>query len=395
MLTNAATRRFITEHQEEDVRRVALRGCPDPEVDFHWALQQIEGRQKAREKLPDFYANEEIAYPPAVSLEQCSSNATAAYKATLWQGDTLADLTGGFGVDTFAFAAKFKEIDWVEPQESLAAIVRHNADTLGINNIRFHTETMETMLSHLSIHDCLYLDPSRRDTHGQRVVALADCQPNILQWKSKLLDHARHSIMVKLSPMIDIRQVLRQLPETESVHVVAVKGECKEVLIMLSHTRTPNPTIHAMDLLPAGPRCFRFSLDEEAQTVITPIENIGTYLFEPNAAVLKAGAFKSIAQHYSIGKLHPHSHLYTGEEMVDDFPGKIFKILKTVPFHKKEIRQQLSSITQANIAVRNFPLSSEELRKKLNIKDGGNIFLFGTTLWDGGKWVIVGEAVNN
>lgn len=394
MLTNAATRRFITEHQEKDVRRVALRGCADPEVDLHWALQQIEGRQKAREKLPDFYANDNIAYPPAVSMEQCSSSITATYKASLWQGDSLADLTGGFGVDTFAFAAKFQEIDWVEPQESLVKIVQHNANTLGISNIRFHTETMETALSRLPIHECLYLDPSRRDTHGQRVVALEDCQPNILQWKSKLLDHARHCIMLKLSPMIDIRQVLRQLPETESVHVVAVKGECKEVLFLLSHTRTPNPVIHAVDLLPDGTRHFQFTMDEESNTALTPIEKIGTYLFEPNAAVLKAGAFKSIAQHYSVGKLHPHSHLYTGEEIPDDFPGKIFRIIKTVPFHKKEIRQQLSSVAKANIAVRNFPLSSEELRKKLNIKDGRDVFLFGTTLWDSTHVIIVAERIS-
>lgn len=393
MLTNAATRRFVTEHQEEDVRRVALRGCTDPDVDLHWALQQIEGRQKAREKLPDFYAHDDIVFPPTTSIEQCSSNATAAYKASLWPGESLADLTGGFGVDTFAFAARFKEIDWVEPQESLAEIVRHNAQALGISNIRFHTETMETALSRLPIHDCLYLDPSRRDTHGNRVVALEDCQPNILEWKHQLLDHARQRIMVKLSPMIDLRQVLRQLPETESVHVVAVKGECKEVLFLLSHTPTHNPIIHAVDLLPDGTRLFQFTLEEEADAVLRPLDKIGTYLYEPNAAVLKAGAFKSIAQHYPVGKLHPHSHLYTSEDMVDDFPGKIFKIIKTVPFHKKEIRQQLQSITQANISVRNFPLSAEDLKKKLKTKDGGHLFLFGTTLWDTTHVIIAAERI--
>ena len=328
MLTNAATRRFVTEHQEEDVRRVALRGCADPDVDLPWALQQIEGRQKAREKIPDFYAHDDIVFPPTVSIEQCSSSATAAYKASLWQGESLADLTGGFGVDTFAFAARFKEIDWVEPQESLAGIVRHNAQVLGISNIRFHTETMETALSRLPIHDCLYLDPSRRDTHGNRVVALEDCQPNIIEWKQQLLDHARQRIMVKLSPMIDLRQVLRQLPETESVHVVAVKGECKEVLFLLSHTPTAHPIIHAVDLQSDGTRHFQFTMDEEADAVLTPLNEIGTYLYEPNAAVLKAGAFKSVAQQYSVGKLHPHSHLYTSEDMVNDFPGKIFKIIK-------------------------------------------------------------------
>jgi hypothetical protein len=393
LLTNAATRRFVTEHQDEDVRRVALRGCTDPEVDFHWALQQIEGRQKAREKLPDFYAHDDIVFPPTVSIEQCSSSATAAYKASLWQGESLADLTGGFGVDTFAFAARFKEIDWVDPQENLAEIVRHNAHAFGISNIRFLTETMETALSRLPNHDCLYIDPSRRDTHGNRVVALEDCQPNIIEWKQQLLDHARQRIMVKLSPMIDLRQTMRQLPETESVHVVAVRGECKEVLFLLAHTPTTHPVIHAVDLQPNGIQHFQFTMDEEADTVLTPLDKIGTYLYEPNAAVMKAGAFKSIAHHYAVAKLHPHSHLYTGEKIVDDFPGKIFKIIKTVPFHKKEIRQQLQSVTQANISVRNFPLSSEELKKKLKTKDGSHLFLFGTTLWDSTHVIIVAERV--
>ena len=262
MNINEITWQYISTHASDDVAQLALHPSKDLQVDMAVALQQIAGRQKAKEKLPEWYATEGILYPKKVSMEQCSSSQTAEYKASLVEGESFADFSGGFGVDTVALARKFGKGWYVEPQKELCELFQHNCKVLDINNVNIVNGTMEANLAAIEPVDTIYLDPSRRDTHGRRVVSLADCTPNLLEWKSALLAKC-NTLMVKLSPMIDIFQTLRDLPETYAVHVVAVEGECKEVVFLLKtedvtvddtrrdapwHISTTDPTIIAVDI---------------------------------------------------------------------------------------------------------------------------------------------------
>lgn len=388
MEINEATWHFIRSHANDNVRDLALRGCKDVSVDFKFALQQIEGRQKSKDKLPDFYQNEQVLYPPTVSMEQCSSTPTAQYKASLVEGETFADLTGGFGVDTFALSRRFKHGYHIEPNNALSELVQHNASVLNISNLEFIQDTMEESLSQIPNVDCLYIDPSRRDSHGNRVVCLEDCTPNIIEWKSTLLGKCK-KLMIKLSPMIDIKRSLLQLPETSDIYTIAVNGECKEVLLILEAGKDPTDRcIHTINILKDGYQIFETTASEEVDAMPTLTNTLGRYLYEPNAAVLKAGTFKSIATRFGLEKLHPHTHLYTSDILAKDFPGRIFNVDDSYSFNKKEIKKALGDIKKANVAVRNFPLTAEELKALLKIKDGGEVFLFGATLTDGKLTVI-------
>lgn len=382
---------FIREHRDEDVRRLALRGCKDPDVDFPFALQQIQGRQKAQDKLPDFFANENILYPQTISLEQCSSFQTAKYKASIVHGDSFADLSGGFGVDALALAKVFKQGYYVEPMNELCELVRHNANAFNINNLHILNGTMEEMLPTLPEVDVIYLDPSRRNVHGQRVVTLQDCTPDLTQYKDQILQKAHKQVLVKLSPMLDLKATLALLPETTAIYVVAVNGECKEILFLLSHNIPEKIDYHAVNIQNEHVSDFHFSNIEEMEAVPVLADALGSYLLEPNAAVLKAGAFKCIATRYGLKKLHPHTHLYTCDTPPENFPGRQFRIVNHFHFNKKEAAKHLSGIKKANIAVRNFPWSAEELRKQLKLSDGGSLYLFGATMREGELVLIVGE----
>ena len=391
MNLNEATRAFIRAHTTDDVRQLALRGTKDPQVDLPFALQQIEGRQKAQAKLPEHFAREEVLYPVTQSMEQCSSATTADYKATLIEGTSLADLSGGFGVDTFAFARHFRHCTYIEPQPGLCDIVRHNATVFGLDNIEILQGTMEEEMEHIGQVDWLYVDPSRRDSHGRRVVTLEACTPDLTQCLPLLHAHARKGVLAKLSPLIDLGGTLRQLPETAEIHVVAVNGECKEVLFLLRFEgKTHNtPKIQAVNFVQGQPRTFAFTLEEEAAAKPVLAANLGTYLYEPNAAILKAGAFKCLATRFGIQKLHPHSHLYTSDTLLPDFPGRTFSIMEQIPFGKRAATAVAAITDRANVAVRNFPLTAEELKAKLKLKDGGDVYLFGTTLSGGDKTLLL------
>lgn len=392
MNLNDATRAFIRAHATDDVRQLALRGTKDPQVDLPFALQQIEGRQKAQAKLPEHFAQEDVLYPATQSMEQCSSAITADYKATLIEGTSLADLSGGFGVDTFAFARHFQRCTYIEPQADLCDIVRHNATVFRLDNIEIRQGTMEELLGNIGQVDWLYVDPSRRDSHGRRVVTLEACTPDLTQCLPLLRTHAREGVLAKLSPLIDLGGTLRQLPETTEIHVVAVNGECKEVLFMLRFGEKTHDTpikIRAVNFVQGQPRTFTFTLEEEAAAKPELAAILGTYLYEPNAAILKAGAFKCLATRFGIQKLHPHSHLYTSDTLLPDFPGRVFKITEQIPFGKRAAAAVATFTDRANVAVRNFPLTAEELKAKLKLKDGGGIYLFGTTLSGGDKTLLL------
>ena len=395
---NEPTLQYISAHADSDVSHLALHPSKDPQVDMAVALQQIAGRQKAKEKLPEWYATEGILYPKKVSLEQCSSSQTADYKASLVEGASFADFSGGFGVDTAAFSKKFGKGWYVEPQEELCELFQHNCKVLDINNVDIINGSMEDNLASIEHMDMIYLDPSRRDTHGRRVVSLTDCTPNLLEWKSALLERC-NILMVKMSPMIDIFQTLRDLPETYAVHVVAVEGECKEVLFLLSrrdapwHVSTTSPTIVAVDINKTATSCVETTLETEHPTPPQIAIELGTYLYEPNAAVMKAGIFNALSQKFQISKLAKNTNLFTSNELHEDFPGRVFSIEAVHEFHPRKTAKELSHLESASIAVRNFPLTAEELRKTLKIKDGNTCYLFGCTLWDGRKVVVVGDKL--
>jgi len=392
MIPNEATQAFIRAHATDDVRQLALRGTKDPQVDLPFALQQIEGRQKAEGKLPEHFAHEDILYPVTQSMEQCSSAVTAGYKAALIEGDSMADLSGGFGVDTFAFARCFQHCAYIEPQAELCDIVRHNAMVFGLDNIELFQGTMEEQIEHIGQVDWLYVDPSRRDSHGRRVVTLEACTPNLTQCLPQLRTHARMGLLVKLSPLIDLNSTLRQLPETKEIHVVAVNGECKEVLFLLRFDNILAETpvqIRATNIVQGKSVPFDFTIEEENAAHPELASDLGEYLYEPNAAIMKAGAFKCIATRFGIHKLHPHSHLYTSDTLLPDFPGRVFNIKNHIPFGKRAAATIAELTDKANVSVRNFPLTAEELKAKLKLKDGGNYYLFGTMLAGGDKVLII------
>ena len=393
MIINDPTQQYISAHAEDDVARLALHPSKDPQVDMAVALQQIAGRQKAKEKLPEWYATEGILYPKKVSMEQCSSSQTAGYKASLVNGDSFADFSGGFGVDTAAFAKKFGKGYYVEPQQELCNLFQHNCNILDINNVDIINGTMEDNLASIGPVDMIYLDPSRRDMHGRRVVSLTDCTPNLPEWKSALLERC-NILMVKLSPMIDIYQTLRDLPETYAVHVVAVEGECREVVFILSRgdamhcVSTTDSTIIAVDINKTTTTRIETTLQTERTTLPCIATELGAYLYEPNAAVMKAGIFNALSEQFRIAKLAKSTNLFTANELHEDFPGRVFRIEAMHEFHPRKTAKDLSHLTNASIAVRNFPLTAEELRKTLKIKDGNGAYLFGCTLWNGSRVIL-------
>jgi hypothetical protein len=402
MNINESTWQYIETHASDDVAHLALHPSKDPQVDMAVALQQIAGRQKAKEKLPEWYATPDILYPKKVSMEQCSSSQTAEYKASLVEGNSFADFSGGFGVDTAAFAQKFTKGYYVEPQLELCELFQHNCKILDINNIDIINGTMEDNLANINHVDMIYLDPSRRDVHGRRVVSLEDCTPNLLEWKSVLLSKC-NTLMVKLSPMIDLHQTLRTLPETAAVHVIAVNGECKEVVCLLTRrdgarpVSTTDTTIVAVDICnntsDDGNRrdamhCVSTTVETERSAPLSIATEMGTYLYEPNAAVMKAGIFNSLSQQFQVQKLDKNTNLFTSNELREDFPGRVFRIEAVHEFHPRKTAKELSHLESASIAVRNFPLTAEELRKTLKIKDGNACYLFGCLLANKRKAVI-------
>ena len=375
-----ATELFIQEHRFDDVKKLAFASCP-PDVDMTFALSQIVGRQAGKNKLPLWYETDNIIYPKHLSIEQCSSEATAKYKASLIHGESFVDLTGGFGVDCAFIAQKFKSAVYVDHSSELCEIARNNFKVLGLNHIQVVHAKSADYLKTIQKVDCIYLDPARRDSTGGKIVAIEDCEPNIIEQKAQLLSKAE-TVMIKLSPMLDISLALQSLPETKVIHVVSFAGECKELLFMLKNGQAGDVKINCINILKNGAiQDYSFFKSEE-QCTINYTSDIKDFIYEPNASVLKAGAYKSIAFRFGMEKLHPDSHLYTSETLIKNFPGRIFKLVSAFSFNKKEIRENLGAIKQANLSIRNFPGTVDELRKKLKLKDGGEIYLFATTLFD-------------
>ncbi len=386
--------KFIQEHLSADVQLLLLRPHPAG-LDIKNLAAQITARQKARHKLSAWYANTSLIFPPALSVEQASSEAAAHYKASLVGGAVLLDLTGGMGVDTWAFAKRMDQVIYAEQRPELAQLAAHNLPLLGVENIDIHTgDGLAMAEERLETADWLYLDPHRRNEQGGKVVRLDQCEPDVSRpgMLKNLLTKTRN-ILLKASPLIDLDATIRHLSGpgygVESVHVVAVSGEVKEVLFIISNRQGDALTIpaYAVNLLPDQTLVFSHTRGDE-RTADVSFGDPQTYLYEPNAAVLKAGAFRSVASCFGLTKLAPNTHLYTSHELVNGFPGRTFLIEQTLKPDRKAV-QLLLPDRKANLTVRNFPQTVADLRKKLALREGGDAYLFAATLLNGDRRLIL------
>ena len=383
-------------------------------VDVKAAVVQIKARRQIQNKLPEWYRDERLAFPSVLAAEQCSSEITALYKQRLVQsGDRVCDLTGGLGVDTYYLSKKVRHVTYVEKDEACCHAVQSNLQLLGATNVQvIHGDAVE-LLTHndgrLSGVNVFYIDPARRGTGNKRLYAISDCEPDLM--KIGALLPATYRIIIKLSPMLDITQTLNQIPHVSEVHVVSVRNECKELLAIAGNVPS-EADLHGDDLSEktretvcqamADPeifcvnytsdeaeQSFRFRLADERAAVVPFAQSTGRYLYEPNASILKAGAYKSVALQYGVAKLHKSSHLYTSDQPVMSFPGRQFEITDVLPFNNRTCKTLHATIPQANISVRNFPLTADELRKRTRIHDGGEVYIFATTLSNDQKALII------
>ncbi len=377
----------LKELRQIPVSELALKlsGCKD--IDVADTLQQVEGWQRMREKVPSWAAVEGLRYPHRLALEQCSGETAARYKADvvlrLMQGTeqptSMADLTGGFGVD-FSFVARcFSRATYVERQEALCTLARHNFPLLGLPQAEVVCADGTDYLPTMAPVDLLFLDPARRDAAGRKTVMIADCEPDVCALQHTLLEKAR-IVVLKLSTMLDISGALHELQHVKEVHVVAAGGEAKDLLLVLERSFRGEPTVYVCEN--GQTFCFTYSEESNAQPAYAAAEELGQYLYEPGPATMKAGAFKLTASRFSLKKLHRNSHLYTSEAFVPDFPGRAFRIAHVLGFGKRELKTLHALTDCANLTVRNFPASVATLRKKLKLKEGGAFYIFATTLAD-------------
>ena len=403
MKVNEATWQYVQEHRMDDVRRLALSGGKSAEVDMPFALQQIAGWQTARRKLPSWAAIDGIIYPPHLNMEQCSSEQTARYKGSLTpdpspsEKGTFVDLTGGFGIDFYWMSQQFGKRTYVERNADLCDIARHNFQQLGLEAEVVCAEA-EDFLKEMPPVDTLFLDPARRDQHGSRTYGIEDCTPNVLELLPLLKEKADR-IILKLSPMLDWRKAVSDLGGVSEVHIVSVDNECKELLLVISSKLSGGLRLACVnndtsfEFVPIGETAGSNGGNHRFPSLEPMVSFVGTngflYLFEPNTSIMKAGCFGEVAEAYAVEQLSANSHLFIADHDVEDFPGRRFHIETVTSMNKQELKQALAGIDKANIAVRNFPMTVEQLRKKLKLKDGGDVFIFGTTLSDGSHQLFI------
>ena len=382
---------FIRDHAGDDVRQLALQAARYPQVDMRVAATQIEGRRLAAIKLPSWAAVDGVVFPVRLSMEQCSSEQTARYKASLVGGDRLADLTGGFGIDCSYMSDQFSKTTYIERNEELCRIATHNFALLE-KDITVVNGNSEEILASLEPQDWIFVDPARRSASGGKVVALSDCEPDVCQLEELLLQKAKR-VMVKCSPMLDISQALRELHSVSEVHVVSVGNECKELLFILDGDGGREPLIHTVNFRHESVEVLAFTYDEEINSACSYTASVKRYLYEPNSSLMKAGCFRLPAARWGLQKLHRNTHLYTSDTLITEFPGRVFEVKSLDGFGKNELKRLSAELKKANIAVRNFPERPEALRKRLKLGDGGDTYLFATTLDDERRVIIRCEKV--
>ena len=448
---NQATQDFIRQHQDDDVRQLAFLGSKYPEVDMPFALDQIRGRKMARVKLPRWASLEGIIYPPHISMEQCSSESTALYKAELAarllglpassSGTEMkteneiefVDLTGGFGVDFSYIAARLGvKSMYVERQAHLCEAAKENFERLGLKNAivkngdgievlhSFHPKKKDAASDDDSLgitYDqprsllktnpglkIIFIDPARRNDAGNKVVSLKDCTPDVTVLQEEMLSKADY-VIIKLSPMLDWHRAISELSHVREVHIISVNNECKELLLVLSARNMGDMEASSADgeVKHAGNLriycvndaqsfvCDELDMESSPVRIAPPVLEEMQYLYEPNASLMKAGCFGVLSDRYDARMLSKNSHLFVSQAPIEAFPGRSFRIIAISSFNKKELKRHLSGITKANIATRNFPLSVAELRKRLKLKDGGETYIFATTLSNESHVLVITE----
>ena len=427
------TSEFVKQFRQADPRKLALQASRYPDVDMPYALNQIQGWQTAQRKLPSWAACDGVVYPPHLNMEQCSSEATARYKqqvARRWaeripnaSRTSMTDLTGGFGVD-FSFTSRcFDCATYVERNASLCEVVGANLPRLGIRNAQVKCAEAEAVLERMEPQTMIFLDPARRDEHGAKTVLIADCTPDVCQLLPSLMQKSQF-VMLKLSPMLDWHKAIVDLDgKVREVHIVSADGECKELLLVLAPDGKPEVQVFCVDIQSRPDSEGQYLRSEFVYSIATNaqeemVENNSksenstsaqptnsqfttqklkiaagnnsklkiqnsTFLYEPNASVMKAGCFDEIARAYGVSAISRNSHLFLSDHEIDGFPGRAFVIDAVTTMNKRQLRQTLSGMKQANIAVRNFPLSVAELRKRLKLSDGGDTYIFATTTSEG------------
>jgi len=366
----------------ESTTALAFSGSPFKEVSVQELIQQIESRQKSQQKLPSWFASKNVYYPPKISIEQTSSEITGKYKSSLVSGKNIADITGGFGVDSFYFSEKFENVHHFEQNEELSQIAAHNFKTLNKDNISCFSENGIEGITRTN-YDVIYIDPSRRHNTKGKVFFLKDCEPNIPENIESLI-YSCDILMIKTSPMLDISIGLSELKNVYEIHIVAVDNEVKELLWLVRKNVSETPLIKTVNFTKTGIEEFSFQMGHTAEPVYG---NPELFLYEPNASLMKSGAFEILSEAFKIKKLHKHTHLYTSE-VLREFPGRRFVIKQMIPYSKNEMRNGIT-FDKANVTTRNFPESVATLRKKWKLKDGGDIYLFFTTVENDKKMMLI------
>jgi len=389
-ILNIEIQKFISDNLKTDISKILLKGTNFKNTDTKEIIEQIEAKNRCIKKLPTWFSSEKIYYPNKLNIEQTSSEVTASYKSKLFTGHSIIDITGGFGVDCFYFSKHFESITHCEINLELSTIVRYNYEQLHVGFIKtINSNGIDYIVSTKNNYDWIYIDPSRRHEIKGKVFFLKDCLPNIPLQIDNLFKHA-NNIAIKTSPLLDLSIGINELKQVKDIHIIAVKNEVKELLWILEKDYKGEITVKTANIIDSNTEVFSFRLKDESTSNVN-YSNPTKYLYEPNAAILKSGAFNSISEQLSISKLHQHSHLYTSNELLE-FPGRSFEILTIVDYNKKNLKSL--SVSQANITIRNFPETVIQIRKKHRIKDGGKTYMFFTTNYLNKKVVIVCSKTN-
>lgn len=384
-------RDFIHEHINDDTAELLLAARKYPDIDVPFVVEQIEARRRLKGKLPEWYENKDIIMGGRVPAEQCSSELTARYKQSIVKGESLCDMTGGMGVDFWYMSEGMERAIYTERNEELCSIAKHNFQVLQTLRPEYVIRCGDGRELPIPSVDIIYLDPARRAGDGSRVYAMEDCEPNIVEWQDELLKHAK-MVLVKLSPMVDLTNVLRKLKGVKELHIVGVKNECKEVLVK-AHSFDDSVCagcveVHCVDFLTSGKIEYVFSLLGGMEISLTD-GGVKRHLYEPDVTLMKAGAFGSLCARYPVWQLDVDTHLMTSDEWIPEFPGRVFEVEEMIPFSSKVLKRLKKEIPHANIAVRNFVMTADELRKKTGIKDGGKVYLFGAKVKDMGQMLLI------
>lgn len=391
---NLEEKEFIKQNIEANTTKLLLQ-APTENIDIKLCVTQIEGIKKAEEKFPSLIQSNELIYPKKINLEQTSSEQTAKYKASIFPLDsTLRDLTSGFGIDDIFFAQKLKKVYYHELDLTLAEIAEYNFQELGLTNIEVIKGNSLNMLKELEPTDIIYLDPSRRDENQKKVFLLEDCQPYVVDILPKLFEKA-NTIALKLSPMLDIKQAIRELINIKEIHIISVKNECKELFIVLEKGYKKEIEYHCINIETNQQTNQFIFRNSQTPPQLAPKSQLqrGVYLFEPNSSVMKAGGYHEIYEHFEAKKLAPHSHLFVSEKLIEDFPGRRFIIKTILPYNNKIIKTLSTRFPKANITIRNFPQNVSEIRKRTSVKEGGEEYLFFTTNSENEKIIISCEKL--